>query len=120
MFYGGKENVFKVETTPLVSKGLHESVNDKIGEKNRTTEGGGNAEPGGFVTVCQESKCLFSKDYIIVCHFGLPFYYLLFVNGEKTLHHVSCQKKKKKNWKETSDSDLWHSSLANRGKNQDE
>lgn len=39
MFYGGKENVFKVETTPLVSKGRHDSVNEKIGEEDRTTEG---------------------------------------------------------------------------------
>lgn len=39
MFYGGKENVFKVEATPLVSKGRHESANDKTWEENRTTEG---------------------------------------------------------------------------------
>lgn len=61
-------------------KDYKRSVYHKNGGKKRTTEGA-NAEPGGFGTVCKESKCLFSKDYVIVCHFGSPSYYLLFVNG---------------------------------------
>lgn len=54
---------------------------------------GENAEPSGFVTVCKESKCLFSKDYIIVCLFGSPSYYLFFVNDRK--HYITCLVKSK-------------------------
>lgn len=41
----------------------------------------------------QESKCLFSKDNIIACHFGLPFLLpLVFEQTENSQTGVFCQK----------------------------
>lgn len=120
MFYGGKENVFKVETTPLVSKGLHESVNDKIEEKNRTTEGG-KCRARWFCYSLLGKQVPFLQRLYYCLPLWIAFLLPLVCKWrENTTSFVLSKKKEKKNWKEISDSDLWHSSLANSGKNQDE
>lgn len=118
MFYGGNENVFKVETTPLVSKRIHESGNDKSGEKISATEGGAR----WFCYSLLGKQVPFLQRLYYCLPLWIAFLLPLVRTWRENTHCVSRQKKKneKKIGKQTSDLDLWHSSLANRGKNQDE
>lgn len=82
---------------------------------------GGNAEPGGFVTVLFGKQVPFLQRLYSCLPLWIAFLLPLVCKWrENTTSCVSSTKRRKKNWKETSDSDLWHSFLANRGKNQDE
>lgn len=83
---------------------------------------GGNAEPGGVVTVLFGKQVPFLQRLYSCLPLWIAFLLPLVCKWREntTSCVLSKKKRRKKNWKETSDSDLWHSFLANRGKNQDE
>lgn len=92
MFYRGKENVVKVEED---FSGVQRTTweRKRLDRWKEQDHGGGEMQSQVVLLEFVRKASAFSPK-IILLSTTLDFYYLLFVHGKKTLHHVSRQKLK--------------------------